>query len=55
MRTHKVVSRNFRDTYTVWFEGTRKECKEWIIGRYGHFPPFAAICLINRTNYDNLF
>lgn len=55
MITHKVVTRNFGGTYTVWCEGSRSDCEKWILGRYGHFPPFAAICTIRRTNYETLF
>lgn len=50
----RVVTRNHGDTYTVWFEGTRAECRRWIIGRYGHWPPFAAIT--QRThNFHHVF
>ena len=47
MKVYRVVTRDHSPNdvqhYTVWFEGTRARCRAWILGRYGHWPPFAAI------------
>ncbi|MBY0226140.1 MAG: hypothetical protein K2Q28_10080 [Hyphomicrobium sp.] len=42
-RTFLVITRNFDETHTVWFAGARAICRHWILGRYCHRPPFAAI------------
>lgn len=39
----RVVSRDWGDKYSVLFEGTRSQCRRYILGRWGHWPPFAAI------------
>jgi hypothetical protein len=51
--SHRVVTRNFGDTYTVMKEGTRAECRRFIIARWGHWPPFAAITT-RTTNFHNI-
>ena len=38
-----VVTRDHGDTYTLMFSGTRSECRRMILGRWGHWPSFAAI------------
>ena len=43
MTIKRVVTRDFGDKYTVMFEGTRAQCRAFILGRWGHWPPFAAI------------
>ncbi len=43
MTTFRVVTRNFGDTYSVMYEGTRAQCKTFIRSRWGHWPSFAAI------------
>lgn len=42
-RTFYVKTRNFNDTHTVMFKGTRRQCEKFIVGRWGHWPPFATI------------
>ena len=56
MNKLRVVTRDHgkdEPTFTVWFEGTRAQCRRWILGRYGHFPPFAVVT--KRTaNFDRI-
>jgi hypothetical protein len=54
MNTLRVVTRDSNGSYTVLFSGTRSECRAFMLGRWGHFPPFAAIT--SRTsNYHRVF
>jgi hypothetical protein len=54
MKTCRVVTRNHNGSYSIVHEGTRPECKRFIIGRWGHWPPFAAITT-RESNFDSLF
>lgn len=39
---------------TVWTDGmTRRGCERWIVGRWGHWPPFAVISgCKNRDSFE---
>lgn len=50
----RVVSRNITGTYTVCFTGTRAQCRRWILGRHGHYPPFYAITA-RTTDFHKCF
>jgi len=51
----RVVSRNFGGTYTVWYEGTRSQCRRWILNRNrSTFPPFYAITT-RSTDFHKCF
>lgn len=41
-----VWTLNFRDTESLVFSGTYHACRKYIIGRWGHWPPFAIISQI---------
>ena len=44
MREYRVWTKNAFGDYTIMTEWTTKaKCKEIIIGRWGHWPPFAFI------------
>ena len=52
---HRVVSRNHGGTFTVWFTGTRADCRRWILGRArGHIPPYYAITT-RTSGFDKCF
>jgi len=51
---YRVVTRNINETYSVVFEGTKSECRKYISGRWGHWPPFAAITT-RDTNFHCCF
>jgi hypothetical protein len=46
---YHVVTRDHGDSYSLMFSGTRAECRRYIIGRWGHWPPFAAITTRTRN------
>ena len=56
MNKVRVVTRDHgknEPTFSVCFEGTRAQCRRWILSRWGHFPSFAAIT--QRTaNFDRI-
>lgn len=41
---YRVWTKNFNGTVTIMNDWTsRRECREMIIGRWGHWPPFAFV------------
>ena len=50
--THYVwtVNSGSRITVTCTFAGTKSECRRHIIGRWGHWPPFAFLSTIQDEN-----
>lgn len=54
-KTFRVVSRNHGGSFTVWYTGTRAECRRWILNRAGgYLPPYYA--LTTRTaNFHKCF
>jgi hypothetical protein len=50
---YRVVTRDWGDKYSVMFEGTRAQCRQYILGRWGHWPPFAAITT-RTTNFQHV-
>lgn len=47
-KDYRVVSRDITGTFTICKTGTRAECRRWILGRHGHYPPFYAITTRTR-------
>ena len=43
---YHVWTLNFNDTVSRMFTGSRAQCRKFIIGRWGHWPPFAVISQI---------
>jgi hypothetical protein len=44
MLKYRVWTKNIGDTVSIMTEWrSRSECKRFIIGRWGHWPPFAFI------------
>lgn len=47
MTKYRVISKDFcnsNNQYTIWTDWTTKaRCKQWIIGRCGHLPPYYII------------
>lgn len=41
-----TVNSGARLTVTCLFSGTKIECKQWVLGRWGHHPPFAYVSAI---------
>ena len=47
----RVWTKDFRMKYTCWTDWmTVAQCKNWIINRYGHWPPFAYISSAQTTD-----
>ena len=52
---HRVVTRDWPgDRYCVVFEGTRRLCRAYVTGRWGHHPSFAAITT-RQNHFERLF
>jgi hypothetical protein len=54
MSVFRVVSRDHNGCYTVCFDGTRAQCRRWIIGRHGCIPPFYAIT-VRSSDFHRCF
>ena len=55
--TYRVVTKDFggKDIgYSVLYEGTRTECRRYILGRWGHIPPFAVVTT-RTSNFEKCF
>lgn len=37
---------NSNETVSCLFSGTRTQCRNFIVGRWGHWPPFAVVSQI---------
>ncbi len=53
-KKYSVVTRNHNETYSWMFSGTRAECRKFILGRWGHWPPFAAITA-RESHFERCF
>lgn len=52
--SHRLVTRNGNGTFTIMFEGTKRACEKFALGRWGHYPPFMAITT-RKSNFDRCF
>ena len=50
MEDHRVWTKNWDGTYTIMNDwSTKGQCKKMILGRWGHWPPWAYISKAKST------
>lgn len=55
-RKYRVVTKNFGGSVSVMTDWqTRGECRKFIIGRWGHVPPFAFISRAQNQNLKRIY
>lgn len=56
MKVFNVWTLNSGGTVSCMFSGTRAACRRMILGRWGHWPPFAIISTItSESNFKRKY